>query len=793
MVDIVNTIQLGDTTTTATTSSSSSSDVANMAPVTQQQAAIDHHQHEHEDYRDFSSSRSSSSSSLHFPSSSSELKNININNSDNSNNFFDNLVHMKNKANGGGGNSSSINNNSNSPPSQQPLTPEEMNMKRPMISPTIQNEKNINNTGSSPGTAHSNIDSFSPKLNAKNINHSLRKKTSRIPCIVITLMEIILGAATIFPLIIGILDKNIPLLIYGSFGVLFLLFGVVGFFSLLFSKPKYLKLFYFWKYISIVVIVLITIAIGLLSKYNKPLVSSWWASVILIIGIAILFIAWTATCILWIQPFMKEIRSLESMVLKEIDEENIKDNNSEIEVELLDQITPKPQYGFIQPEDPLRIAIRKFNKNPENGFNYINENNLLSQTNYKDIVTFLYNVDELNKVKVGEFLGGNSESNKRILQQFVSEYNFVAKEFDESLREFLSKFRLPGEAQKIDRIMESFAMKYHKDNPQIFSDPDSAYLLAFSLILLNTDAHNPAIKNKMTKKSFVQNNTGFKGKKDLPIEYLEKLYDRIINNELKMDSDSLFSNAQIEGWLSKMTSNQKKWQKRWFVLKNNCLYYFKNEKDQENPKAIIPLEGLKVTQITDFIFEIEDSTVGTIKSVKLTPTGPVEGQHEKYQLKAFSIEDSKKWINSIRNNVLGSPVLLLIKKKKKILARHQSDRNGNSRRKSFIDSNSNSINSSGSHVQNNNNNNNTTTTTTTTTTTSTNNLDNNNGKQSFSNRSRRESMAPSESTVSRENHHHHDYEMSPNASLKSYDDFLTEDYDEFHNKQSKQTENEFLF
>eukprot|EP01132_Coremiostelium_polycephalum_P004119 gene4119-5155_t len=459
-------------------------------------------------------------------------------------------------------------------------------------------------------------------------------------------------------------------------------------------------------------------------------------------------------CILWIKPLIKDIKSIEAVVLKDIvDEEIVRDTDSE--VDMLDEITPKPQYGVVQPEEPIRIAIRQFNKNPENGVQFIIENNVLQGTPYNDLVAFLHNVDELNKVKIGEYIGDNSPTNKQILQQFVDYYNFVAKEFDDSLREFLSKFRLPGEAQKIDRIMESFAVKYHKDNPEIFPDSDTAYILAFAMILLNTDAHNPAIKNKMSKKSFVQNNTGFKGKKDLPVEYLEKIYDRIIFNELKMDSDSLFSNALIKGWLQKMTSNEKKWQRRWFVLKNNCLYYFKNEKDEENPKVIIPLEGLKVTLVSDVVFEIEDSTVGTIKSVKLTPTGPVEGQHGKYMLKAPSIDEANKWVNSIRNNVLGSPVLLLIKKKKKMLNRN-GNLPGQYRRRSIVEGEGRSAKredyNSGTTIAN--------------------------------------------DIVSRE--HTIDYDMS-NASVKSsvlggYDDLLSatdESFDDY--SKSKQTENEFLF
>ena len=66
-------------------------------------------------------------------------------------------------------------------------------------------------------------------------------------------------------------------------------------------------------------------------------------------------------------------------------------------------------------------------------------------------------------------------------------------------RTFLSGFRLPGEAQKIDRLMEKFAERFVSCNPDAFKSADVGYVLAYSVILLNTDAHNPQVKNKMTK------------------------------------------------------------------------------------------------------------------------------------------------------------------------------------------------------------------------------------------------------------------------------------------------------
>lgn len=38
-----------------------------------------------------------------------------------------------------------------------------------------------------------------------------------------------------------------------------------------------------------------------------------------------------------------------------------------------------------------------------------------------------------------------------------------------ALRQFLWSFRLPGEAQKIDRMMEKFAERYCELNPGIFT------------------------------------------------------------------------------------------------------------------------------------------------------------------------------------------------------------------------------------------------------------------------------------------------------------------------------------
>lgn len=66
-------------------------------------------------------------------------------------------------------------------------------------------------------------------------------------------------------------------------------------------------------------------------------------------------------------------------------------------------------------------------------------------------------------------------------------------------RRFLDGFRLPGEAQKIDRFMLKFAERYTYCNTNAFASANVAYVLAYAVIMLNTDAHNPMVKKKMTK------------------------------------------------------------------------------------------------------------------------------------------------------------------------------------------------------------------------------------------------------------------------------------------------------
>ena len=90
----------------------------------------------------------------------------------------------------------------------------------------------------------------------------------------------------------------------------------------------------------------------------------------------------------------------------------------------------------------------------------------------------------------------------------------------QALRQFLWSFRLPGEAMQIDRIMESFASHYCAQNPELFEETDTCYIISFSIIMLNTALHNPNVRHKITLEQFIKQNRGINSGNDLPVEIL---------------------------------------------------------------------------------------------------------------------------------------------------------------------------------------------------------------------------------------------------------------------------------
>lgn len=214
------------------------------------------------------------------------------------------------------------------------------------------------------------------------------------------------------------------------------------------------------------------------------------------------------------------------------------ENESNVSLVMDNDDDPSEYEKVKQHKYVLEDGIRLFNQKPKKGMKYFIDRNIVQDT-LESQAAFLHGENaRLDKTSLGEFLG--DVDLKDLMHIYVDLMNFSNMDFLKALRYFLESFRLPGEAQKIDRLMEKFASRYCECNPQqdLFASADTAYVLAFSVIMLTTDLHSTHIKKKMTKEEFVKNNRGINDSEDLPHEYLSKIYEEIASSEIKIKATS---------------------------------------------------------------------------------------------------------------------------------------------------------------------------------------------------------------------------------------------------------------
>ena len=344
-------------------------------------------------------------------------------------------------------------------------------------------------------------------------------------------------------------------------------------------------------------------------------------------------------------------------------------------------------------EKNYNVGITKFNVKPSEGVKYLVGLGMLDPSP-ESVAKFLYSkrlfrgrtelTSGLSKRQIGLYLGTLGRDNEQaafhrdLLRSYTTQYTVSGKPLEAALRAYLERFRLPGESQSIDRIMEEFAKHYDRQNPGLFdSGPDCAHVLSFATIILNTDAHNPNVKkkNKMTKVQFVKMNRGIDGGKDVDRALLEGIYDSISREQIQTGWETgvvTFFNPTCEGWLQKRGAGfkgTKQWTRRYFLLNEHCLYYFKTQpgtgprsKGKENCRCIIPLENCKVVETPEgpltFALRSSNPFGDQVKSAKRMKNGSlIQGKHKEYVFKAESFEKEAMWVKALKNEVTDNPLL----------------------------------------------------------------------------------------------------------------------------------------
>lgn len=208
----------------------------------------------------------------------------------------------------------------------------------------------------------------------------------------------------------------------------------------------------------------------------------------------------------------------------------------------------------------LMIGADHFNRDTKKGLEFLQGIHLLPEKlDPHSVASFLRYTWALDKFLVGDFLGNHDDFCVLVLQEFSKMFDFVDMNIDTALRIFLETFRLPGEAQKIQRVLEAFAGSYYEQSPHILATKDVALVLSYSLILLNTDRHNAQVKKKMTEEDFIKNNRTINDGKDLPRELLSELYHSILSNEIRTsyDQNPAIPEMTPSRWIDLIRKSQK--------------------------------------------------------------------------------------------------------------------------------------------------------------------------------------------------------------------------------------------
>lgn len=251
----------------------------------------------------------------------------------------------------------------------------------------------------------------------------------------------------------------------------------------------------------------------------------------------------------------------------------------------------------------LTLAARTFNGEPSKSMSALQSLGfVVNPATPESMAEFLRRTPGLDPRVVGEYLSKRGDWNTQVRKAFMDMFPFSGLGVVEALRMVLGSFRLPGEAQLIERMMESFAEAYFTRQPvagngggaadgakpqdpcktarwvpreKQVEDPsmgtrspdsgggpedaageaptrvrmlcsDTVFVLSYSIIMLNTDLHSVKVMKKMTDTEFVRNNRGIDNGKDMPEFFLRDIYEAIRDEEIRLHGDAPADGAEAE-------------------------------------------------------------------------------------------------------------------------------------------------------------------------------------------------------------------------------------------------------
>jgi len=117
-----------------------------------------------------------------------------------------------------------------------------------------------------------------------------------------------------------------------------------------------------------------------------------------------------------------------------------------------------------------------------------------------------------------------------------------------------------------------------------------------------------------------------------------------LGKEAQAKFDEAKANPDLAGGLDKKGAKRKNWNSRWFVLKDNYLFYCKNQKT--NPQGIINLHGCTVSRIEGPTARPNSFSLLAPKSVSID----AKWTNRTYFMAAKEAKEMEKWMRVLEEN-----------------------------------------------------------------------------------------------------------------------------------------------
>ncbi|BGP21002.1 GDP/GTP exchange factor for ARF [Rhodosporidiobolus nylandii] len=192
-----------------------------------------------------------------------------------------------------------------------------------------------------------------------------------------------------------------------------------------------------------------------------------------------------------------------------------------------------------------------FNLKPKVGLQFLEEHGLIYAEQppipkHESLAHYFRTAPKLDKRVLGDFISRPDQVDT--LRAFMQQIDFKGKIICDAMRELLEGFRLPGESQQIARITEVFAEVYFATEPVGIKSQDAVYVLSYSVIMLNTDQHNPQVQKRMDLEAYSRNLRGVNDGENFDPDYLRDIYESIRKREIVLPEEHQSSVGFEYGW-----------------------------------------------------------------------------------------------------------------------------------------------------------------------------------------------------------------------------------------------------